>query len=406
MKQQTIDFRKRVADEFVKALQEKEYSWRKGWKAFGCKPQNAVSGYMYRGINRLHLSMLCSMEGITDCRFATFKQIKDQGWHLKKGSKGVSVEYWMPFDKNQKKILSWEEYRKYSLAEKQNIVLLPKYFTVFRARDIEGIPELPKPEVHDINTDQTVETICKNMNIEIKNDGGDRAFYRPSEDKIHLPLKEYFESDYDYNSVAMHELSHATGAAHRLNRNINNLFASDSYAYEELVAEVSSAFMSEHLSSICNGYQMENHKAYIQSWCRELQNNPDILMKAVKDAERASDYLEYKAELLTEQEYKKRNALCMDTDAQEDALSNEPIVDERSFEEIRKDVKKSKFVATDKMVKNIQKLDRITGRENSLKDISKAYKNGCDGVGKEEKALIEAIAKECKAQQLARIPVR
>lgn len=256
-------------------------------------------------------------------------------------------------------------------------------------------------EKQEIQADAIIEKISRGMGVEIRNDGGDRAFYRPLEDCIHLPEKEYFDSDYSYNSVAMHELSHATGAAHRLNRPMHNTFASQAYAYEELVAEISAVFMSENLTSVCDGYRMENHKAYVQAWAEELERNPDILIKAVKDAESAADYLEYKAGLVTEQEYRRLNAGRVEPEMERAGTET------RSYSEIRSDVRQAGFSPSDRIVAGIERLDRISGRENRMKDICNAYRNDCAGLSGEERELVQAIAGECRTQQLARMaPVR
>lgn len=84
----------------------------------------------------------------------------------------------------------------------------------------------------------------------------------------------------------MHELSHATGAEKRLNRDIRNVFGTEKYAYEELVAEISACFMSEHIQIEQTEEHVNNHKAYIQSWTKALSEKPEMLMKAIRDAEK------------------------------------------------------------------------------------------------------------------------
>lgn len=44
-----------------------------------------------------------------------------------------------------------------------------------------------------------------------------------------------------------------------------------------------------------------NHAAYIQSWIKVLQNNPNELFAAIKDAEKISDYLLEKGEFITKE---------------------------------------------------------------------------------------------------------
>ena len=322
MNQMTKDFRNNIAQLFIKSLEENQLNWKKSWSSLNSLPENAITGASYKGVNRFYLTFLCDMNGWEDPRFATFKQILDAKWHLKKGSKGVKVEYWMPYDKELKKVVPWSQVS--SIQENDKIGLVAKYYTVFNAKDIEGILPMKMPEKRDIKPDKIIDTICKNMNIEIKNDGKDRAFYSIAEDRIHLPKKEFFHSDYAYNSVAMHELGHSTGAEHRLNRNIRNVFGSEDYAFEELVAEITSTFMSKDLASCMEPYEMDNHKAYIQSWISKIKEKPDILMLAIKEANKAADYLERAAELITEKDLKKNQEEIISVDA--DKIINPEIV--------------------------------------------------------------------------------
>lgn len=155
------------------------------------------------------------------------------------------------------------------------------------------------------------------MGVEITNEGGDRAYYSIREDKIFLPKKTAFTSDYEYNSTALHELSHATGAQKRLDRDIRNSFGTEKYAYEELVAEISSCFMGEHLTIQMPTEHMENHKAYVQSWIKQISEKPAVLMKAIRDAESSANYLEYQAELISEKEYQKALAGTKEAEPQE-----------------------------------------------------------------------------------------
>ena len=309
MTEKTKEYRKNLAEQFVHILEDKPFNWKMEWEGGKDRPRNAKSGACYRGINRLRLMLTAWERGYKDPRWATFNQIRDMGLRLvdAKGQ-GVQVEYWYPYDRKEKHRISWEEYR---LLTEENgntdirYILCASYSIVFNAELIEGLPELPEPEIRDISQDRLVETVSRNMGVEILNDGGDRSFYRPGEDKIHLPLPGYFYSDYAYNSTALHELAHATGAPHRLNRNQGGFFGSSEYAYEELVAEITSCFVSAELKTEQDPYHIENHKAYVQSWIKEIREKPEALVKAVAEAEKAAAYLDYKAELIPKEEYEK-----------------------------------------------------------------------------------------------------
>ena len=167
------------------------------------------------------------------------------------------------------------------------------------------MPPLPKYENLSIKQEELVDKVSENMGVPIYFDGGDRAFYSPSEDAIHVPEPSCFESSYAYNSTVMHELAHSTGHSSRLNRNLTNVFDSNEYAFEELIAEITSCFMSAEFNgeeSISKSH-MDNHKAYIKSWINAIKDKPETLINAIKEAQTAAAYMEYTAELIDDVEY-------------------------------------------------------------------------------------------------------
>lgn len=299
------EYRKELADMFANLLEEKELDWKKEWKGLSNRPVNARKERPYKGINSFRLMLIMMERGYDDPRWATFNQIKEMGCtlHDAKGM-GVRVEYWFPYDKKERRALTWDEFK--ILAENKlddRYVLHSRYSTVFNAAHIEGLPEKEAPAKNEVAIDELVNTLSANMGVEILNDGGDNAFYRPTEDKIHLPEPKAFDNDYAYNSTAMHELAHSTGAAHRLNRKLLNPFGSEGYAFEELVAEITSCFVSVNFNMEQDSFHIDNHKAYVQNWVSVIREKPEALVKAIEEAEKAASYMEYKAELIPEQEF-------------------------------------------------------------------------------------------------------
>ncbi len=296
------EYREKLAEEFARLLEEKELDWKKEWGGRDI-PFNAKTGSVYKGSNRFYLSLIAAQRGYKDPRWATFRQIQAEGWRLKNAKgQGVYVEYWYPYDIKEGKNLTWQEFYKLRDGIGDRYQLRSRYFVVFNASLIDGITPYT-PEKKDIPVDELVNTLSRSMDVEIRNDGGDRAYYSPSEDKIHLPIPSDFNSSYAYNSTALHELTHATGAAHRLNRNMGGIFGSQEYAFEELVAEISSCFMSSYLEIDQDEKHIENHKAYVQSWINVIREKPEALSQAIKQAERATAYMEYKAELIPKETY-------------------------------------------------------------------------------------------------------
>lgn len=290
---QTKEFRKSVADMFVKGLSEEGLNWKQGWATTG-ELRNAVSNRHYRGLNEFYLKLISMVNGYKDPRWMTFNQIRDEGYHLEKGSKGAKVEYWFPFDTIKKKGVSFEEKERLineGKRKNEDFSLIAKYYTVFNGDNISGLPEIELPK-NEIEPSKVLEQISKGMKVEIYNDGEDRAFYRPSTDDIHLPLPEVFSSDNEYNAVAFHELGHATGHESRLNRDQSGVFGTSAYAKEELVAEITSAFMAETTGISLEDMNMENHKAYVNGWIASIEDDPEYLMKAISQAHNAADYMQ------------------------------------------------------------------------------------------------------------------
>ena len=188
----------------------------------------------------------------------------------------------------------------------------PKYFVVFNGSCIEGLPEFKLEQNPDVKPAQAVEMLSKSMNVPILHDGGDNAFYRRSTDSIHLPEPSAFKSSEMYNAVALHELAHATGSENRLNREMGDVFGDQAYAREELVAEITSAFMSFYTGVTAEDFDRNNHQAYINSWIDMIEKSPEVLVKAIKDAERASEYMEYHLERQKETVVEKKQTLSQE----------------------------------------------------------------------------------------------
>lgn len=294
-----------LAEEFVTLLETEQLEWKKGWSGISARPYNPVTGTVYHGVNRFRLLLTAQALGYQDPRWCTFHQIQQNNWRLKSG-KGQSsrVEIWMPYDRELKKWITWEEFREQG-GITERYCLRTKSYPVFNGDMIEGIPQL-EVTLQEVDSVELVDTISDSMQVPIVYHETDRAFYRPSEDRIYLPNREQFFSTYDYASTALHELAHATGAAHRLNRKLTGSTSQESYAQEELVAEITSCFLSSELPVKQTEEHIRNHQAYVQSWIRQIREKPESLIRAIQSAEQASNYLEYHGKRITWEEYQKR----------------------------------------------------------------------------------------------------
>ncbi|WP_324777836.1 ArdC family protein, partial [Ralstonia pickettii] len=122
---------------------------------------------------------------------------------------------------------------------------------------------------------------------------GARAFYRPSTDEIYMPTRERFAQPVNAYAVALHELTHWTGHESRLGRDFSGRFGSEAYAFEELVAELGSAFVVAHLG--LEGARLENHASYVQSWLKVLKNDKNAVFTASRHANAAYQLIMQKA---------------------------------------------------------------------------------------------------------------
>lgn len=244
-----------------------------------------------------------------DPRWCTFNQAKDKGWKVIKGEKGTRVEFWSMYDTKTKKKLTPSQVKKLrdtlELSEFHDRVKpISNVFTVFNGEQLDGIPKLKVENRRLFSTAELIELrdrLLKNMELRLR-EGGNEAFYSPTNDYVNMPMIERFDGAYSYMSTFLHESAHASGAKHRLNRDLSGRFGSESYAKEELRAEIASAFTA---SATGIKYEqsptMENHAAYIQNWIKVLENNPNELFAAIKDAEKISDYLLEKGELIVKE---------------------------------------------------------------------------------------------------------
>ena len=99
----------------------------------------------------------------------------------------------------------------------------------------------------------------------------------------------------------MHELGHATGATQRLNRDLSGKFGSESYAKEELRAELYSFLQALELGI---DYDLKNHASYVDSWLKVLKDDRSEISKAIKDCVKMVSFVKeewYPKELNKEQ---------------------------------------------------------------------------------------------------------
>ena len=288
------DFRAEVTQNLVDMLEKGTAPWQKPWdpeKASLNMPFNPTTDQPYRGGNALHLLAMGMAKGNEDPRWMTYRQANEQGWQVRRGEKGTSIEFWQFPARGDGKEAKEGQGTKAENDGKRSTAPLHRTYTVFNASQIEGVlawqaPVRPKWEVV-----QTGESILAASGAKIMHDQQDRAFYSRGADEIHLPSKTAFGDPAKYYGTALHELGHWSGHEDRLNRETlrkSDGFGGEMYAKEELRAELTSLFLSAERGI---PHDPEQHAAYTRSWIQVLKNDKNEIFRAAKDASRASDYL-------------------------------------------------------------------------------------------------------------------
>ena len=285
-----FDIYQEITDRIIAEMEKGVIPWTKPWTGTADGAISHCSGKPYSLLNQ----MLLGKPG----EYLTFKQVKDEGGNVKKGAKSKIVVFWKFIQKEKTDNDGHVVRDANGLPVAESIPML-KYFNVFHIDDCEGIePKYTKEQVaNNVQPIEAAEKVLRGYlgreGIPLINEKGDRAFYRPSCDEIHLPLMEQFEAAEGYYDTAFHESVHSTGHPKRLNRiSLTEVaaFGSDSYSKEELVAEIGACGIMHELG-LETEKTFRNNAAYVQSWLRALKNDKRLIVSAASRAEKAMNLI-------------------------------------------------------------------------------------------------------------------
>lgn len=294
MNSKTQELFEAISEKLIKAIEGEETgTWSKPWQTVlsgSGTPTNAKTKKAYQGMNSLYFWMVQAENSYPEAQWATYKQWAELGRQVSKGQKGTQGVKWG---------VTWTcqtEGRKTGF----NACTIPGHevskhvwassFTVF---NIAQTDDYEAPKVEDLGDAPErlaqVEALIEASGAEFKHVLGDRAYFTPGTNVITLPLREQFETVQGYYGTALHELTHWSGDVDRLSRAQRNVFGSQAYAAEELVAEFGAAMLAAHF-----GVEVEphmEHAAYLKSWVSVIRSEPMALYRAAKQAQEAVNYL-------------------------------------------------------------------------------------------------------------------
>lgn len=281
------DIHQEVTDIIINQLEKGTIPWRQPWQgqSNGFElPFNAISNNFYQGINIVLLWGASIDKKFDSAEWATFKQWSEQKETIRKGEKGSMIVYYDVIEKEEE-------------GETKKIPFLKAYH-VFNRCQLNSYQSNETPSSTEssplVNRIEVVDSFVENTQAVIEH-GTDGAFYRPSEDKIYMPSVEAFQDTQSctategYYSTLLHELVHWSGAEKRLARTKGKKFGDHQYAFEELVAELGSAFLCAEFD--ITTAEKGDHASYIASWLKVLKDNKHCIVSAASEASKAVNYI-------------------------------------------------------------------------------------------------------------------
>ncbi len=276
----------RLTGEIIRRLEEGVLPWQQPWTGGGTPGRNIITDREYRGLNWF----LTLLAGRPSRYWLTFRQARSLGGSVRKGENGTAICYFALQDR---------------VGSEGTVDRVPfvRYYTVFNLDQCD-IPEasLPGHVIRDrrvagyeLSEDERIQR-CDRLfeDWEAKPTlvhGEQRAWYAPATDTINMPTFGSFERAEDYYATLYHEMTHATGASHRLDRPavaklVTYQFGSREYGREELVAEMGAARLC-YETGIGNRI-IDQSAAYINGWLTAIRETPSMVFRAARAADRAA----------------------------------------------------------------------------------------------------------------------
>jgi antirestriction protein ArdC len=284
MTRERRDIEAEVTARMIEALERGTVPWQRPWTASGTMPTSAATGKPYRGVNVWLTSLAADERGYSSPYWLTYRQAGELGGTVRKGEKGTLVVFWKLLDVKDQDAPDGVK----------RVPLLRHYF-VFNLDQCDGVtlpPRFRTDEREPVEVGEAMRGILAGYvnGPEVRHALGERAYYSPSDDRITLPLLEQFTTAEGFASTALHELTHSTGHASRLDRfdrtGEPQHFGDERYAREELVAEMGAAMLAAAYGIETS---FENSAAHIASWLRALRDDDSLVIRASQQAQRATD---------------------------------------------------------------------------------------------------------------------
>ncbi|MFS2224873.1 ArdC family protein [Pantoea sp. B65] len=286
------DVYQQVTDEIIAAVEEGCIPWIRPWRdGEPVFPVNAALNRAYNGINIPLLWRSADRNGFEHDRWLTFRQALNVGGNVRKGEKSTLAVLYLPQEREEKDKNGEPLFDSNGQPKKQHFALL-RTFRLFNLEQCDGLPQAWKQPVIQVSAPvEAAEAVISHSGVPVVHRRQQRAYYYPHRDVIVMPHPEQFDNADEYYGTLLHEITHATGHLTRLARegitSENKTFGDPVYAFEELVAEMGSAFICAQTGIRAN----LQHAGYIESWLRVLRNDKRAIIRASGLARNACEWL-------------------------------------------------------------------------------------------------------------------
>lgn len=281
------DIYERVTNQIIAAIEAGAGEYRMPWHHDGSAittPVNVASRKTYRGVNIITLWVAAHAADYPAGIWGTYRQWHELGAQVRKGERGQLVVFWKMSDRSGGTDRQDDGEDHDTPARR----LFARGYTVFNAAQVDGYtpPEMPLlPMAERI---EHAERFCTALSIDIRH-GGSQACYIPSRDHVQMPEFACFRDAVAYYAVLLHECGHASGAKHRLDRDLSGRFGSAAYAMEECTVELLSAMICADLN--LSAEPRPDHARYIASWLEVLRSDKRAIFTAASKAQEIADWM-------------------------------------------------------------------------------------------------------------------
>jgi antirestriction protein ArdC len=257
----------RITAEIVAAIEAGAGEFKMPWHHNGtstARPANIASGKNYRGVNVLALWIAAEIAHYDNGLWGTYRQWQVLEAQVRKGERGTTVVLWKEAAQAGGDERADEE-------DRPARRIFARAFTVFNVAQVDGHEPEPAALLPESERLADAEAFIGNLGITTVF-GGPDACYRPATDTVHMPDFGCFREAAGFYGSWIHECGHASGAKHRLDRDLGGRFGSAAYAFEEITVEVLSGMILADLGIA--HHPRPDHPAYVASWLKVLKDDP------------------------------------------------------------------------------------------------------------------------------------